>query len=99
MKPFSATDCFRFAWETFKKRPWFLIAATVMMGLVDWLLQMPYQIAHTHHASFMMLAFAYAVDFLLGILLTMGLFHFSLKANDNIESVSLWDLWAPKHYF
>jgi len=31
MKPFSKTEAFKFAWNAFKKEPWFLMGATIVV--------------------------------------------------------------------
>ena len=37
---FSVSSALRFGWETFKKRPWFFILATLVVGLVELLMEL-----------------------------------------------------------
>jgi uncharacterized membrane protein len=93
-------DCIKFAWETFKKRPWILIGAfalTILISAIPGILTPHPEIVQgqpppppTPFAIVMSLV-SIAVSFLV----SLGLTSFSLRAHDNIETVTVGDLWNP----
>ena len=94
-------DCIKFGWETFKKRPWILIGALLLVGLVyaiPGLLSPHPEVVEgqpppppTALGMFMGL-----VSFAVSILASLGLTSFALRAHDNIETVTIGDLWNPE---
>jgi uncharacterized membrane protein len=98
MNTFTAGSCIRFGWETFKKRPWFLIGVTLVVGIIEQIINAPYRTASAAHASPIIQIATYLASFLLLCLVYMGLYHLTLKAHDDAERVSWNDLWHPQHY-
>jgi uncharacterized membrane protein len=102
MKTLSIGDCISYGWETFKKRPWFLIGVLLLVAIVSalpglfgphptvgpdgQLIQPPF----TAYSALVSL-----VSVVVSILVGLGLTNFSLKAHDNIETAKLDDLWNP----
>ncbi len=93
MDSFSAGSCIRFGWETFKKRPWFLIGSYLVLFVVVSVISGALgQFTNDGTAvTFICTIARYAVEMLSG----MGTIAFTLKAHDDIENVRLMDLWHP----
>jgi uncharacterized membrane protein len=98
---FSIQSCVSFGWETFKKRPWFFVGASVVIAI----------------AYMVIGAFTSAIDSLLGgsredptllgsladfglsTLVNMGVTAFYLAAHDNPDTVDLNPLWHPRPFW
>ncbi len=95
MDTFTATSCIKFGWETFKKRPWFLIGATALVLIILW--------GMSSLSRGMMGTSAYPLIELatiaLSVLVDMGMVAFFLKAHDDVASLKLNDLWHPRPYW
>ncbi|MDR3570940.1 MAG: DUF975 family protein [Candidatus Pacebacteria bacterium] len=89
MDTFSAGACIRFGWETFKKRPWFLISSYILyMIVIGGLGAMLAQIGRDGGMTGALTTLArLAIDVAGGI----AVLHFFLKAHDDIEHLSLSD--------
>ncbi|HWM31003.1 MAG TPA: hypothetical protein VNO69_04805, partial [Methyloceanibacter sp.] len=92
---FSIKSALSFGWETFKKRPWFFVGATLVIfllyivagaltGTIDYALT-----GDTENHS----GVGSILDWLIGTLISMGVVAFYLKAHDNPERVTLSALW------
>jgi uncharacterized membrane protein len=97
MDTFTAGSCIRFGWETFKKRPWFLIGAAffyfVVIILVSSILN---ELIDQGGVVAFVGSFARtAVQMLAG----MGAISFGLKAHDDIANVSILDFWRPRPFW
>jgi uncharacterized membrane protein len=93
-------DCIKFGWETFKKRPWILIGAFVLVVLISIIpgLLTPHPEIVEGQPPPPPTAFAMVmglVSFAVSILVSLGLTNFTLRAHDNIETVTIGDLWNP----
>lgn len=88
-KEFSAITSLSVGWETFLKRPSFLMAVTAAVGIIMLLLRL---IAHGSPV----LVFIFGV---IGIFVGMGLVHFALKAQKDVRDVHFADLWYPKPFW
>ena len=96
---FSARVALQFGWDTFKKRAWFLVGATLFLGV----LFMCINTINQHAAG------GFFIDALIGIFvmvvsvaIDMGQVSFFLRAHDDVGHVSLDSLWHPRsfwHYF
>ena len=97
MTPFSATECIRFGWETFKKRPWFFIGSYLLYLVVISVISVALNefITYGGLASFVGTLARVAVEMLAG----MGGVAFALKAHDDVEHVSLADFWHPSPFW
>ncbi len=95
MNTFSASESIKFAWETFKKRSWFLIGAAAIVIVIS---SISSSVTQNLPAGFM--AF---LGSLIGIVVStfvdMGLTNLSLKAHDDISSAKFEDLWNPKPFW
>jgi len=96
MNEFSASGCIKFGWETFKKRPWFLIGATLVYGIVNWAIGAI--VGALGHAGIGATIGANIVSWLASILISMGWIAFFLKAHDDVQQVTLNELWHPQPY-
>lgn len=106
MATLSVGDCISYGWETFKKRPWFLIGALVLALVISALPgalgphpevgpdgeMIPPPIT-TFHVVISI------VSVVVSFLVAIGLTNFSLRAHDNIEGTQLSDLWYPKPFW
>jgi uncharacterized membrane protein len=93
-------DCIKFGWETFKRRPWILIGALVLVVLISIIpgLLTPHPevvegqpLPPPTPFALVMGLISLAVSFLV----SLGLVNFSLRAHDNVETVTIGDLWNP----
>jgi uncharacterized membrane protein len=95
MNTISASECIRFGWETFKKRPLILIGAFVLAmaisGITSSLLQ-PEQGAPVTAASTLMSI----ASGIIGLFVEIGIVTFIIRAHDSVETVRIHDLWNPK---
>jgi uncharacterized membrane protein len=98
---FTAGSAIRFGWETFKKRPWFFVGATVVIffayGVVG---------AISNGIDAMLGATAEEpsligglVNLALSTFVGMGVMAFFIAAHDNPETVDLSALWHPQPFW
>lgn len=98
---FSGGEALKFGWETFKRRPWFFIGATVVILLVTGLcdsLTSTIDVTLTGEAegkSFV----GWVLNLALGTLISMGSTAFFLAAHGNPDGVSLGALWHPRPFW
>lgn len=95
MHSFSATACVRWGWETFKKRPWFFIGVTALVGILS---AISAGIGDSFGQTGGPAAVANIVSFLLGTFVSLGMVAFFLKAHDHPESVESSELWHPQPF-
>lgn len=88
-KEFSAMDSLKSGWETFLKRPSFLIAVTAVVGVAMMILN-----SFSHGNGLMTLLVV-----IIGIFVGMGLINFALKAQKDVKSVQFADLWYPQAFW
>jgi uncharacterized membrane protein len=97
MNTFSAGASIAYGWETFKKRPWFLIGATILflvvVGAVSYILTL---IGKGDLPVAIVMAI---IRFFIEMLAVMGLLNFFIKAHDDVNSAMLADLWHPQDYW
>jgi len=101
MNTFSAGSCVRFGWETFKKRPWFLIGAlmlaalgyTIISAVVTDILAV---LIGTHGSA---AALETLVRYTISAFMGLGILSFSLKAHDEVMAVRIADLWHPHPFW
>jgi len=98
---FTVGSAIRFGWETFKRRPWFFVGASVVIfvayliagaitGGVDALLG-----ATPEDPSMV----GGIVNLALGTFIGMGVVAFYLAAHDNPDTVELSTLWHPRPFW
>lgn len=98
---FRAGDMIRFGWETFKKRPWFLIgaflAATVGYGIVSGAVNSV--LVALIGKSGISAILESAVRFVFQMFLGIGMIRFFLHAHDDVNTATLRDFWDPKPFW
>ena len=103
MKTYLATECIKFGWETFKKRPWFLIGMTVLYFVVSLLIGFVGDViggvAGAVDGDFASNAVSSIASFFLGSFLGIMMVAFLLKAHDDPEHVQLTDAWKLSPYW
>jgi uncharacterized membrane protein len=93
MQRFSATEALRFGWTTFWKRPVLFVLFTAVLGVVSYAIGGDTQ-AHGAYELLTLLA-----SMIVAVFLDMGATAFALKAYDDLENVSLIDLWHPDDFW
>ncbi|MFN3624860.1 MAG: DUF975 family protein [Hyphomicrobium sp.] len=102
MPTLSIGDCISFGWETFKKRPWFLIGALLLAMLISALpgalgpqpeIGPDGQIIPQPLTAFEVIISIISV--VVSIFVALGLTTLALRAHDNVESAQIADLWNP----
>src|SRR5579864_8304579 len=96
MKAFSAQECVGWGWNTFKKRPWFLIMATIVFLVLTWIAT---SINADRGNTFIEILALFIAGLVLQTFIDMGLTAFILKAGDNVEKVTLGSLWHPQSFW
>lgn len=95
----SITEVFRFGWDTYKKRPWFLIGVFVLLfaistsvsALVEWLFP-------SGGPTSLLSLVATFISIVVGILVEMSLVLTVVRAHDRLEEMALHDIWNPKPF-
>ncbi len=95
MHPFTVGTSVRFGWETFKKRPWFLVGVFFSLGL---LLGVVSYIQSSTDGGATTYVFA-VVRMILETLVYMGMYSIALKAHDNVMQVTWSDMWHPQSFW
>jgi uncharacterized membrane protein len=106
MHTLSVGDCVRYAWETFKQRPWFLIGVPLLaliiggipgafgphaeIGPDGQLIQPPLSVYGT---------VVTLISIVVSIFVSLGLTTFSLRAHDNVAAAQVSDLWNPAPFW
>src|SRR5665648_783025 len=98
---FSVGSAIHFGWETFKKRPWFFVGASVVILFA-------YGIAGAISSGFDAALGATPeepslvgsiINFALSTFISMGVIAFYLAAHDDPETVDLSALWHPSPFW
>lgn len=94
---FTAGSCIRFGWDTFKKRPWFLVGSIllymVVLGLVSGASGELGKVGPTVNLL------TSIINWVVQIFAGMGMLAFLLKAHDDVEHVALADFWHPQPFW
>ena len=90
---------FSHGWQTFVKRPWFLIGSVVVVFGVSAVSGGIAQSAGDGGVAATSFIFNAVDFFVVQIFVSMGIIAWSLKANSQIESTKISDLWAPHAYW
>lgn len=107
MATFTVGECVRFGWETFKRRPGILIAALIITyaapilatSLVGSVLGAIFNAIGAGVGEFIGLALMLAFVVTAFVLALLGLFTFYLRAHDNIDGVTIGDMWNPEPFW
>lgn len=93
----------KFGWENFKKRPWFLIGASIVYIIISWVLsfftEMLTRIIASSSNELTGDLVGFVLSFAVGVLIGMGFIALFLRAHDDIATASLSDLWHPKNFW
>ncbi|HLC09103.1 MAG TPA: hypothetical protein VJK06_07445 [Methyloceanibacter sp.] len=98
---FSSKACINFGWETFKKRPWFYVGASLLIllaYLVCGAISGGVDLAVTGDFEQQSLPGG-VVNLLLGTLISMGATAFYLNAHDHPETAGVSSLWHPHPFW
>jgi uncharacterized membrane protein len=98
---FTAGSAIRFGWETFKKRPWFFVGASVVIAIAYIIVGL---ISSGIDAGLGGSAedptgVGGIINFVLGTFIGMGVTAFYLAAHDNPQTVELSALWHPQPFW
>lgn len=93
---FQAGDMVRFGWESFKKRPLFLIGAFLIILLAGWTINF---ITEPFENEGLPSFIGYLISVVLQTFLGMGMIALFLKAHDSILSADIKELWHPKPFW
>src|ERR1700733_11128345 len=97
MNTFTAGSCIRFGWDTFKKRPWFLIGAMIVYLVVVFAIAflLTELIAQGGILGFIGIVARLAFQ----MLISMSVVSFALRAHDDIEHVTIGNFWHPRPFW
>ena len=106
MQTISIGECITFGWETFKKRPWILIGAFLLVAVISAIpgilgphpeIDPDGQIIPQPPTTWGLITTlaSIVVSFFVGL----GLTNFALRAHDDIASVQISDLWNPAPFW
>lgn len=96
MDTFSVGGTLQFAWDTFKKRPWFFILVTVIILIVSWVGSVISSAFGAHGIGFVI---GYIISLVIDTFIGMGSFALYLKAHEDAASAHVSDLWHPKPFW
>lgn len=88
-------ECVRFGWETFWKRPPVFLGAVLVVAVASWLGSMSAAAFGEDFGLFV----GFVINMVVGILIGMGEAAFFLKAEQSLDTVSLYDLWHPQPFW
>lgn len=96
----SVRECLSYGWQTFKKRPGFLILAGVLILVLHIVLSLSDYIPDPEvPAVTIVLILVSIVTIFLGFLIDVGTLNLMLRVHDNVEGAKLSDLWRPDAYW
>ncbi|KWT67409.1 hypothetical protein APY04_1974 [Hyphomicrobium sulfonivorans] len=107
MRKLSVGDCISFGWETFKKRPWFLIGTLLLVLIIT---SIPGSFSPdlpdiAPDGEFIpepvsaISLIALLASIIVSTLAACGIVTFYLRAHDNVMGVQLTDFWNPSPFW
>ena len=97
---FSTGAAIAWGWETFKKRPGFFIGTFLLIGIFSSIVQVRSDATTVFTAgTIALLIVASVVGFTVQVLLRMGRTQLLLRAHHTVDTLTLWDLWAPHPFW
>lgn len=98
MNTFSVGECFRFGWETFKKRPGFFIGVMLILSIISGIVSrvFPAPNAQTPSSILGLVLVTFILGLLIEALVKMGSINLLLKAHEDPASAKVSDLWYPQ---
>lgn len=98
-----ATECIKFGWETFQKRPWFFVGVTFLYFAINFLISFigdsVSAVLGAGLGTFEDNAINLLLNFFLGGLLGLMTVVFLLKAHDALDHLQIEDAWQPTRYW
>src|SRR5262245_26102304 len=98
MQVFSPGASVKFGWETFKKRMWFFIGVTIVIGFISWVIGVVVGAVAGSSNSGVLAVLSFALNLGLSTLLNMGVIAYALKVHDAPDAVTFQDLWHPQQF-
>jgi uncharacterized membrane protein len=90
----------RFGWDTFKKRPGFLIGMTLVIVILSTIVSnLGGDIEHAQGVALVFSLIALFVGLVVQVFIKMGAIRIALKVNDDVAAAQLSDLWAPDMFW
>lgn len=86
--------CVRYGWETFKKRPWFIIGIGIVISALNLVIPAPEE-----GQPAIVAISVFLISFLLGSLLQLGATNFGIRVHDNVSTAQAKDLWRPELFW
>ena len=87
----SVSECVRFGWETFKKRPWFFVGAMALLIVTSFLSSVLSGAAQESNSGFFIFV-AFIASTVFGVYIEMMLVTFLLKSHEGIEQIDWSEL-------
>ncbi len=97
MHTISIREIITFSWETFKKRPWYVIGAPLLVCLVLIIINLALSEVAKVGVTVMILTFV--VNMVMQILYNIGMTKFFIKIESNVEEARLKDFWYPSPFW
>lgn len=98
MQQLSVSECIRFGWETFKKRPFFLIAVLIGVTIANFIITSVPGAIDPEGDSIAIFLFSILVT-AFSIAVEIALLRFTLRAHDSIETVQVKDGLPAKPFW
>lgn len=105
MYTLSVGECIGYGWETFKRRPWILIGAFLLASIISGLPQaiapypMPAEPGLPPPPPSTLSIVMSLVSIVVTFFVSLGLITFFLRAHDNVDAVTIGDLWNPAPFW
>jgi uncharacterized membrane protein len=100
MKSIESGAIIRFGWNTFKRRPGFLIGVTLIIAFVSGAASsLGGDIEHAQGAALVLSLIAVFIGLVVQIFVKMGSIRIALAVNDDVGAARLGDLWAPDMFW
>jgi len=97
MDTFTAGSWIGFGWETFKKRPWFLIGVPVLAFII--VAAIGLILSELQKLGIALVVLAFFVNIYISIVYKMGSTNFALKAVADTASLKVMDYWHPRPFW
>ncbi|KKW22803.1 MAG: hypothetical protein UY67_C0035G0008 [Candidatus Kaiserbacteria bacterium GW2011_GWA2_52_12] len=88
-----------FGWETFKKRPWFFIGATIIYSILAWCASFVSGFVGAFFGSGVAGLVSFVASFSLNTLIGIGWLALFIKAHDDTAFAALSAFWHPQKFW
>lgn len=96
MNTFSVGETIRFAWESFKKRPWFFVGVTLLVMILSGIISM---ITEMFGDEDLMAVVGAIINIVLSTFIGIGTTALYLHAHESIDAVESKELWHPAGFW